>query len=79
MIFHCFPNFRVGAFRFIHNPRVAGDHAALRADYEEFDADTFPNSQTPHQMLVETTQGGFFNRQNRDTCRVEWQEIAQKG
>jgi hypothetical protein len=26
-------------------------------------------------MLVETTQGGFFNRQNRDTRRVEWQEI----
>jgi hypothetical protein len=43
--------------------------------YEEFDADTFPNSQAPYQMLVETTQGGFFNRQNRDTRRVEWQEI----
>jgi hypothetical protein len=26
-------------------------------------------------MLVETTEGGFFNRQNRDTRRVEWQEI----
>jgi RIO-like serine/threonine protein kinase len=24
MIFHCFPNFGVGAFRFIHNPKVAG-------------------------------------------------------
>jgi hypothetical protein len=23
MIFHCFPNFGVGAFRFIHNPKVA--------------------------------------------------------
>jgi TonB dependent receptor/Carboxypeptidase regulatory-like domain len=43
--------------------------------YEEFDADTFPNSQAPYQMLVETTEGGFFNRQNRDTRRVEWQEI----
>ena len=43
--------------------------------YEEFDADTFPNSQAPYQMLVETTQGGFFDRQNRDTRRVEWQEI----
>jgi hypothetical protein len=46
-----------------------------RFAYEEFDADTFPNSQAPYQMLVETTEGGFFNRQNRDTRRVEWQEI----
>jgi len=43
--------------------------------YEEFDADTFPNSQAPYQMLVETTEGGFFNRQHRDTRRLEWQEI----
>jgi TonB-dependent receptor-like protein len=27
--------------------------------------------------LVETTEGGFFNRQNRDTDRVQWQEIYQ--
>jgi hypothetical protein len=29
MIFHCFPNFGVGAFPFIHNPKVAGDDATL--------------------------------------------------
>ena len=46
-----------------------------RFAYEEFDADTFPNSQAPYQMLVETTEGGFFNRQNRDTRRLEWEEI----
>ena len=45
--------------------------------YEEFDADTSPNSQAPYQMMVETTAGGFFNQQNRDTRRVEWQEIYQ--
>jgi hypothetical protein len=28
-------------------------------------------------LLVETTEGGFFNRQNRDTDRVQWQEIYQ--
>jgi hypothetical protein len=43
--------------------------------YEEFDADTFPNGPAPYQMLVETTEGGFFDRQNRDTRRVEWQEL----
>ncbi len=45
--------------------------------YEEFDADTFPNSQDPYRLLVETTEGGFFHRQNRDTDRVQWQEIYQ--
>src|SRR6202047_890515 len=56
---------------------VAESGAVLssRFGYEEFDADSFPNSQAPYQMLVETTEGGFFNRQNRDTRRVEWQEI----
>jgi hypothetical protein len=45
--------------------------------YEEFDADTFPNSQDPYRLLVETTEGGFFNRQNRDTDRVQWQETYE--
>src|ERR1700688_49795 len=53
----------------------SGALLSSRFAYEEFDADTFPNSQAPYQMLVETTEGGFFNRQNRDTSRVEWQEI----
>lgn len=53
----------------------SGALLSSRAAYEEFDANTFPNSQAPYQMLVETTEGGFFNRQNRDTRRVEWQEI----
>jgi hypothetical protein len=53
----------------------SGALLSSRFAYEEFDADTFPNSQAPYQMLVETTEGGFFSRQNRDTRRVEWQEI----
>ena len=55
----------------------SGALLSSRFAYEEFDADTFPNSQGPYQMLVETTEGGFFNRQNRDTRRVEWEEIYQ--
>src|SRR5580658_469751 len=55
----------------------SGALLSSRFAYEEFDADTSPNSQTPYQMLVETTEGGFFNQQNRDTRRVEWQEIYQ--
>jgi hypothetical protein len=53
----------------------SGALLSSRFAYEEFDADTFPNSQAPYRMLVETTEGGFFNRQNRDTRRVEWQEL----
>src|ERR1700686_5208534 len=53
----------------------SGSLLSSQLAYEEFDADTFPNSQAPYQVLVETTKGGFFNRQNRDTRRVEWQEI----
>ncbi len=45
--------------------------------YERFDADVLPNSQDPYRLLVETTEGGFFNRQNRDTDRVQWQETYQ--
>jgi hypothetical protein len=45
--------------------------------YERFDANLFPNSQDPYRLLVETTEGGFFNRQDRNTDRLEWQEIYQ--
>ncbi len=36
-----------------------------------------PNSGDPYRLLVETTEGGFFYRQNRNTNRVEWQETYQ--
>jgi hypothetical protein len=57
--------------------RKSGALFSSRFAYEDFDADTFPNSQDPYRLLVETTEGGFFNRQNRDTDRVQWQEIYQ--
>jgi TonB dependent receptor len=34
-----------------------------------------PNSKGPYQLLLETTSGGFFNLQKRETLRTEWQEI----
>jgi TonB dependent receptor len=45
--------------------------------YKRFDADVFPNSTAPYELLVETTEGGFFNRQRRRTDTEEWQEIYQ--
>src|SRR5712672_3342921 len=57
--------------------RKSGALVSSRFAYEEFDADTFPNSQDPYRLLVETTEGGFFNRQDRNTDRLQWQEIYQ--
>ena len=45
--------------------------------YQDFDANLYANSDDPYRLLIETTEGGFFNRQHRDTDRVEWQEIYQ--
>src|SRR5882762_4769053 len=53
--------------------RKSGALLSSRLAYEEFDADTFSNSQDPYRLLVETTEGGFFNRQDRNTDRLQWQ------
>lgn len=45
--------------------------------YERFDADLLRNSNDRYRLLVETTEGGFFNTQKRDTERFQWQEIYQ--
>ena len=46
--------------------------------YKQFDADVTPNSTDPYELLVETTTGGFFDRQARRSKHTEWQEIYQK-
>ncbi len=47
--------------------------------YKNFDADVTANSNAPYQLLIETTTGGFFDRQHRDSYRAEWQETYQFG
>jgi len=47
--------------------------------YKRFDADITASSNAPYQLLIETAAGGFFDRQNRDTYRTEWQETYQFG
>ena len=42
--------------------------------YKTYDADTTPEGTGPYQLLIDTTEGGFFNQQNRRTNRFEWQE-----
>ena len=42
--------------------------------YKRFDADITAQSDDPYRILLETTEGGFFNRQARRTSRLGWQE-----
>jgi outer membrane receptor protein involved in Fe transport len=52
----------------------SGDLLTSQVTFRRFDADLMPNSDAPYQLLVETTKGGFFNHQDRDTTRTEWEE-----
>ena len=42
--------------------------------YKRFDADITAQSDDPYRMQLETTEGGFFNRQTRRTSRAGLQE-----
>jgi hypothetical protein len=42
--------------------------------YKRFDANITPQGGDPYRILLETTEGGFFNRQTRRTSRLSWQE-----
>src|SRR3984893_4702614 len=45
--------------------------------YKRFDADVTARSEDPYRLLIETTEGGFFNRQARRTSRTSLQETYQ--
>src|SRR5262249_50265611 len=45
--------------------------------YKRFNVDVTANGTDPYQLLVETTEGGFFDRQRRESYRTEWQETFQ--
>jgi hypothetical protein len=57
----------------------SGGLVSSQVTYESFDADVLPNSTDPYRLLVETTTGGFFDRQRRQSDRVEWQEMYESG
>ena len=50
---------------------------ASQFSYKRFDADITAQSDDPYRLLLETTEGGFFNRQARRTSRTSWQENYQ--
>jgi hypothetical protein len=47
--------------------------------YKRFDVDVTPNSTAPFDLLVETTTGGFWDRQSRQSEHTEWRELFQHG
>jgi len=53
----------------------SGDLLTSQVSFRKFDADVSANSNDAYQLLVESTAGGFFNLQNRETLRTEWEEI----
>lgn len=55
----------------------SGNLLSSQLSFRQFNADVLPNSDAPYQLLVETTEGGFFNSQRRNASRVELQEILQ--
>lgn len=53
----------------------SGDLLTSQVSFRSLDADVLPNSNGPYELLIETTKGGFFNRQDRNTTRTEWTEV----
>ncbi|RZU35547.1 carboxypeptidase regulatory-like domain-containing protein [Edaphobacter modestus] len=53
----------------------SGNLLTSQISFRKLDANLLPNSDAPYRLLVETTKGGFFNRQDRNTTRTEWAEI----
>ena len=55
---------------------LTGPDSALTSQisYKTYDADTTPEGAGPYQLLIDTTEGAFFNQQSRRTNRFEWQE-----
>ena len=61
---------------YVQHRLLIGDAGLLSSQfsYKKFDADVTAQSDDPYRLLLETTEGGFFNRQARRTSRVSWQE-----
>ena len=63
-----------------HRDAVGSDSLLVsQFSFKRFDADVTANSADPYELLVETTRGGYFDRQRRESDRTEWQETYQFG
>jgi outer membrane receptor for ferrienterochelin and colicin len=64
---------------YLQHRYIVGDKDLLisQFSYKRFDADITAQSDDPYRLLLETTEGGFFNRQARRTSRSSFQESYQ--
>lgn len=53
----------------------SGSLLASQVSFREFDSNLKSHGDEVYSLAVETTTGGFFSRQDRDTGRFEWQEV----
>ncbi len=58
---------------------VTGPESMLisQFSYKTYDTDINPQSYDPYELMIDTTQGGFFNQQSRRTTRYDGQESYQ--
>jgi hypothetical protein len=74
------PDFHQRGFQVYFQHRyIVGEKSLLTSQfsYKRFDADIIAQSNDPYRLLLETTEGGFFNRQARRTSRTSLQETYQ--
>jgi hypothetical protein len=57
----------------------SGSLLVSQFSYKRFNADVTANGNDPYQLFIETTAGGSYNRQKRETYRTEWQETYHFG
>jgi hypothetical protein len=71
------PDFHQRGFQaYLQHRYVVGAAGLLTSQfsYKRFDADITPQSDDPYRLMLETTEGGFFNRQARRSSRTSWDE-----
>jgi outer membrane receptor for ferrienterochelin and colicin len=58
---------------------LTGNESLLTSQfsYKTFDVDITPAGSGPYRLLLETTEGGFFNSQTRRASRFDWEEMYQ--
>jgi hypothetical protein len=56
---------------------TGGSLLTSQFSFLQFDADLLTNDTAPYELHVETTTGGFFNQQHRETNRTDWQETFE--
>jgi outer membrane receptor for ferrienterochelin and colicin len=74
------PDFHQRGFQvYLQHRYIVGDKGLLisQFSYKRFDADITAQSDDPYRLLLETSEGGFFNRQARRTSRSSFQESYQ--